>query len=172
MSDENNRPVTGELPADELIEIHDPEIDPAEIMAQIRERIQQRRVELGYEAQRFISFGGAQYPGRPEDVPYDPDFYDHLEMANELYLQVDTEIDLQPSPATRVPILGHLWSSIREQAHRLSIFYVNREVIHQANVNREIIGVLNKLASINLEQQRALMKLQEEFDALRAEIEK
>lgn len=172
MSGAEKRSAAGELPADDLIEIHDPEIDPAEIMAQIRERIQQRRVELGYESQRFISFGGAQYPGRPDDVPYDPDFYDHLEMANELYLQVDTEIDLQSSPATRVPILGHLWGSIREQAHRLVIFYVNRATTHQANINREIIGVLNKLASINLEQQRALMKLQDEIDVLRAEIEK
>ena len=172
MSDVDNRPVTGEPPADDLIEIHDPEIDPAEIMAQIRERIQQRRVELGYEPQRFMSFGGAQYPGRPDDVPYDPDFYDHLEMANELYLQVDTEIDLQSSPATRVPILGRLWGSIRVQAHSLVIYYVNRAVRHQANVNREIIGVLNKLASINLEQQRAMMKMQDEIDVLRAEIEK
>ena len=172
MSDTDNRSATGELPADDLIEIHDPAIDPAEIMAKIRERIQLRRAELGYETQRFISFGGAQFPGRPDDVPYDPDFYDHLEMANELYLQVDTEIDLQSSPATRVPILGHLWGSIREQVHHLAIFYANRAVIHQANVDREIIGVLNKLASINLEQERALMKLQDEIDVLRAEIEK
>ena len=35
MSDAENRPMTGELPADDLIEIHDPEIDPAEIMAAI-----------------------------------------------------------------------------------------------------------------------------------------
>lgn len=170
MSETEKRSADGGLPADDLIEIHDPEIDPAQIMAEIRERIQRRRAELGYYSQRFISFAGAQFPDRPDDVPYDPDFYDHLEMANELYAKVETKVDLQPSPATRVPILGNLWKIIREQAHGLAIFYVNRAIMHQANVNRELIGVLNRTAIINLEQQRKLMELQAEVEALRAEI--
>lgn len=171
MSSEQNSQ-TNNLPTNDLIEINDPEIDLDQIMAEIRERIQKRRAELGYEPQRFISYGGAQYPGRPEDLPYDPDFYHHLEMANSLYLEVETEIDLQPSSATRVPVLGRIWGYIREQAHNLSIYYVNRAVTHQANVNREIIGVLNKLASINLEQQRAMIELQNEIDTLRSQVEK
>ncbi len=160
------------LPTNNLIEINDPQIDPDQIMAEIRRHIQKRRQELGYEPQRFISYGGAQFPGRPEDLPYDPDFYNHLEMANKLYLEVETEIDLQPSAATRVPILGRLWQFIREQAHNLSIYYVNRAVVHQTHVDREIIGVLNKLAVINREQQRKMVKLQEEIETLRAQIEK
>lgn len=172
MSDSEKRIAAGELPADDLIEIHDPEIDPAQIMADIRERIQRRRAELGYESQQFISFGGALFPGRPDDIPYDPDFYEHLEMANELYAKVETEINLQPSPATRVPILGNLWKTIREQAHGLVIYYVNRAAMHQVNVNREIISVLNRAAIINLEQQRKLLELQAEVEVLRGEIKK
>jgi hypothetical protein len=166
------RSESSKLPTDDLIEIDDPQIDPDQIMAEIRRRIQKRRQELGYEPQRFISYGGAQFPERPDDLPYDPDFYNHLERANKLYLDVETEIDLQPSAATRVPILGQLWQFIREQAHNLSIYYVNRAVVHQSHVDREIIGVLNKLAVINLEQQREMIKLQQEIEALRAQIEK
>ena len=86
-------------------------IDPAAIMAEIRSRIQQRRPELGYEPQRFATFGGAQFPGRPDDLPYDPDFYDHLEMANELYLQVETEPNLQSHRRRRTPGLGKVWAA-------------------------------------------------------------
>jgi len=50
----------------ELIENHDPEIDPAQIMEQIRERIQHRREELGYPRKVFPTFGAAAYPGEPE----------------------------------------------------------------------------------------------------------
>ena len=45
-----------EIP-DDLIEIHDPEIDPAQIMEQIRQRVQQRREELGYPQLEFPPFG-------------------------------------------------------------------------------------------------------------------
>ena len=171
MSDTNQKTIVGDLPADDLIEIHDPNIDPAAIMAEIRARIQQRRLELGYEPQRFATFGGAQFPGRPDDLPYDPDFYDHLELANELYLQVETEPNLQPSPATRTPGLGKLWVNVRAQAHQLAIYYVNRHISHQAGVNREIIGVLNKLTEINVEQQRKIARLEQELADLRSDLD-
>lgn len=169
MSDLSEAPAPGELPADDLITINDPAIDSAAIMAEVRSRIQQRRAELGYEPQQFASFGGAQFPGRPDDLPYDPDYYDHLEMANELYLQVETEPNLQVSPATRTPGVGKVWAGVREQAHQLVLYYVNRSVSHQTSVNREIIGVLNKLTEINVQQQREIARLQQEVAALRAE---
>lgn len=159
----------GELPDDGLITINDPAIDSAAIMAEVRARIQQRRAELGYEPQRFSSFGGAQFPGRPDDLPYDPDYYDHLEMANELYWQVETDANLQVSPATRAPVVGKLWAGVREQAHQLVLYYVNRHISHQTSVNREIIGVLNKLTEVNVEQQREIARLRQELEALRAQ---
>ena len=93
-------------------------------------------------------------------------------MANEVYAIIDTETDLQPSPATRVPILGNLWKMIRDQAHGLVLYYVNRASMHQVNVNREIISVLNRAAIINLEQQRKLLELQAEVEKLRGELKK
>lgn len=170
MSGTNAKPAPGELPPNDLIEIHDPEIDPEEIMEEIRARIQERRQELGYVTKQFSTFGGAQFPGRPDDMPYDPDFYDHLELANELYIQVPTEADLQPSPALRIPLLGPLWAMIREQAHGLTLYYVNRSLSHQTGVNREIIGVLNKMTEISLDQQRTINSMQAEIDALREEL--
>lgn len=171
MAELNNSMMHGDMPPDNLIEIHDPEIDPSEIMREIRARIQKRREELGYVPQQFSTYGGTRFPGRPEDVPYDPDFYDHLEMANQLYLDVETDVDLQPSPALRVPILGSLWSTIREQAHQLVLYYVNRQVSHQMSINREMISVLNRAEGVILKQQRAIMTLQNDVYLLRRELQ-
>lgn len=171
MSDELDLGRMADLPSDDLIEIHDPEIDPAVVMAEIRERIQKRRKELGYVPPNFISFDGARYPGQPEDVPYDADFYYHLEQANELYIEAETETAILPSPATSIPVLGRLWSFVRTQAHGLVLFYVNRAVLRQVNVDRELVSTLNRLAEMHVEQQRTIMKMQAELDALRRQVE-
>lgn len=152
---------------DDLIEIHDPEIDPAQILEQIRERIRHRREELGYDDRTFPTFGATVYPGEPEDIPHDADLYHHLRIVNASYAQVDTEPTLAPSPATRVPILGRLWKLVRGEVHNLVLFYVNRAIAHQTGVNRHLVSVLNRLAAANEEQRRTILALQKEIASLR-----
>jgi uncharacterized coiled-coil protein SlyX len=160
------------LPDDDLIEIHDPEIDPAQLMAEIRQRIEQRRQQAGYTPQRFPTFGGTTYPGRPLDIPYDPTLYHALELLNKSYAEAPTEAVVVPSPATRVPLLGNLWQLIRTQAHGLVLFYVNRAVKHELNVNRQIVSTLNLLTATVQEQQREIMALQAELEALYSRLDK
>ena len=157
----------GNVP-DDLIEIHDPEIDPAQIVEQIRERIRMRRHELGYEDMVFPTFGATAYPGEPEDIPYDRDLYYHLRLANEIYTQAETEAVLVPSLATGVPLLGRLWRLVRREAHNLVLFYVNRAVAHQTDVNRHLVSALNQLAVMSQDQQRILLSLRSEIEALRS----
>lgn len=157
--------------SDDLIEIHDPEIDLAQIMGQIRERIRRRREELGYEKRTFPTFGAAAYPGEPDDVPYDPNLYHHLRLANETYAQVATGAMLAPSPATRIPVLGRLWQLIRGEVHNLVLFYVNRAIAHQTDTNRHLVSVLNRLTALSQEQQRVILALQAEIKALRQQKE-
>ena len=171
MSGSDLNPAPDELPFNGLLEINDPEIDPEAIMAEIRARILERRQELGYERPRFSTFGGSHLPERPDDIAYDPDLFDHLELANEHYTMVPSNADLQPSPATRVPILGPLWAMIREQAHGLVLFYTNRTASHQTGVNREIISILNSLTALTIEQQRTINQLQKELDIVLEELE-
>ena len=154
MSGSKMNQLDGKLPEDDLIEIHDPEIDSQAIMTEIRSRIQERRQEPGYHTPRFSTFGGTLLPDRPDDLPYDPALFDHLELVNEQYTAVPSDSDLQPSPATRVPILGPLWAMVREQAHGLVLFYTNRTASHQTGVNREIISVLNGLTAQVIEQRQ------------------
>lgn len=170
MSGSEMNPINGELPANDLIEIHDPEIDSEAIMAEIRARLEERRQALGYHQPLFSTFGGTLLPDRPDDIPYDPALFDHLELVNEQYTMVPSDSDIQPSPATRVPILGPLWATVREQAHGLVLFYTNRTAGHQTGVNREIIGILNGLTALVMDQQRMINKLQEELDTVRNEL--
>ena len=162
--------ILDDLP-DDLLEIRDPEIDPEQIMSRIRERIHQRRSELGYEPGQFPSFGGIVFPGKPDDIPYDPNLYYHLETANKIYLEVDTEPLLTSSPATRIPVLGRFWTLLRFAAHQLALFYVNRAITQQTNINRHMISTLNLLTATTQEQQRAIMDLEEEVKILREKLE-
>ncbi len=162
-TDNLNNQSTADLPADDLIEIHDPEIDPQALMADIRRRIQTRRLEAGYDNRTFPAFGAAMVcPEPPEGQPYSPDLYHHLRQVNSLYSEVETTSILAPSPATRVPILGRFWKLIREQAHGLVLFYVNRNISHQVKINRHLVSVLNQLTEENQELQRRIIALESE----------
>lgn len=162
-TDTQNDYLTADLPADDLIEIHDPEIDPQAIMAEIRRRIQARRLEAGYDNRTFPAFGEAMIcPEPPEGIPYSPDLYHHLRQANTRYSEVETAPILVPSPATRIPLLGRVWRLIREQAHGLVLFYVNRSVGHQVKLNRHVVSVLNQLTEENQALQRRVMALEAE----------
>jgi hypothetical protein len=151
-----------EIPSN-LIEIHDPEIDPARIMEEIRERIRRRREELGYPQRVFPAFGAAAYPGEPEGEGYDITLYFHLRRANENYHQIDVAPLIVPSSRSSIPILGPLWDRIRREAHNLVLFYVNKLAQRQVTVNRHLVSTLNRMAVQIQEQQRRIKALEEEL---------
>lgn len=147
----------------DLVEIHDPEIDPQALMAEIRSRIEARRRELGYVAQTFPSFGDAiEMPEPPQNLSYSIELYHHLQQANLLYSEVNTEPFLTESSSLKIPILGRLWRLIRRQAHNLVLFYTNRTLAHQVTVNRHLVSVLNQLVAENEELRQTIAGLQEQ----------
>jgi hypothetical protein len=154
--------------ARELIEIRDPEIDAAQVMEQVRERVRQRRAELGQPRTDFPVFGAAELLARPDDSQIDANLYHYLELANKSYNQFETGANLQLSPATRIPILGRVWSLVRRQAHELVLFYVNRNIEHQVAVNQQMVSALNLLTTSLEEQQRQIWQLEKEIEELRS----
>jgi hypothetical protein len=153
-----------ELP-DDWLEIDDPELDPAEIMEQIRSRIRHRREALGDPRDDFPTFGAAAYPGEPEG-DFDVDLYYHLRQANEAYPQVGVGSDLASSAMTRLPLIGRLWTRVRREAHNLVLFYLNKLAGQQAAVNRHLVSVLNRMAVHMEAQEMELKRLREEVDRL------
>jgi len=152
---------------DDLLESNNPEIDTVALMAQIRERMRQRRRELGVDNRSFPSYDVTSCPAEPDDLPYDANLYHHLRLANELYAEADTEPALHPSPLTRVPLFGRLWQRVRPSLHVLILFYVNRALAHQVTVNRHLVSVLNQLTIQVEAQQRTIAALQSDIQALR-----
>ncbi len=152
---------------DDLIEIHDPEVDPGRIMAEIRERIRRARQTAGLPA--FLSFGPVELPAEPDGDAYDAQLYYHLRRANELYGRLEVEPVLAPSPLTRVPVLGRVWGRLRREAHNLVVFYLNRLAGQQLAVNRHLVAVLNRMAARLQEQERQIRVLEEEIRRLRGE---
>jgi hypothetical protein len=156
-----------------FLEINDPEISAEQLTAAIQERVQQRRTQLGKVERDFPAFGMAvPCPQQPADLNHPPALYHHLRLVNGLYGRPETAPILAASPATRVPVLGRLWQLIREQAHSLVLFYVNRSVAHQTAVNRHVISALNQLTLLNQEQARTINALQIEVERLQKEREK
>jgi hypothetical protein len=156
------------MPDDDLIEIRDPEIDAAAIMAEIRSRIEERRAGADFEEESFPTFGAATpYPAGPAEAAAESGLYYHLWLANQTYNQAETAPFVAASPATQLPVLGRLWQLIREQAHQLVLFYVNRFVSQQTNVNRHLVSVANELTRELQEQQQQLRALEDEVRAMR-----
>jgi hypothetical protein len=155
------------LPDDGFLEIRDSALDQAEILEEIRQRIQKRRQELGYETQSFRSYGSITYPEKPDIIPYNADLYYHLRKMNEGYKEVGVEIQLQPSPSTRIPVIGKFWQQVRTAAHGLVLFYLDITTKKQLTINREFTNVINLLVAHSQQQQYEILRLEEEIEDLK-----
>lgn len=70
-------------------------------------------------------------------------FYEHLYLASMTYNQTETELYVTPST---VPLIGGLLDRLRRQFHNLVIFYVNRSVVKQIQINRHLLQAVSILA--------------------------
>jgi arginine utilization protein RocB len=155
-----------------FIEIHDPHITAISLAAEVETRVRRRRQQFGKVQADFPAYGAiTPCPQTPQDLPYRANLFHHLRQANRLYNQVQTDSILVSSPATSVPVFGRLWGLMREQAHSLVLFYVNRATAEQLNVNRHLVSVLNELTIVVQEQQQTISGLQQEIQVLHHRIE-
>ena len=76
------------------------------------------------------------------------------------------ELSLAPSWATQLPVVGKIWRSIREQAHRLVLYYVEMAVSKQVGFNEHVVGSMNRLAAMQV----TIATLQQEVTALQKQL--
>jgi len=145
----------------------DPEIDPERIMIEIREQISGIRKDLSFDDRSFPSFGAATYPDKPDDITYDLELYQHLNLVNQEWSQTGTTFDLKESAFSRLPILGDLWRALQLRMHGPALFYANRVAERQMAINGEVVEVLNRLVATSQGQQREINTLREELKKLR-----
>jgi hypothetical protein len=156
-----------QLPED-LVALNDPELSDQALLKLLERRIQERRQQLGIDRRRFPKFGMAAPPDLIPDIS-DPDLHQHMHLLYDSFDTPKTELNLADSPSTRLPVVGRLWKTIRNQAHDLVLFYVNRYVGHEVEVNRNIVSVLNLLVRVSDEHQREIEDLRARLEALRKE---
>lgn len=133
----------------------------------VEQRLARRRATMGTPSPiDFPAFGYlSPMPQPPENGTISKTLYHHLRRLNEMPLP-ETSPLLHPSPATKVPILGRMWAMVREQAHQLILFYVNRYASHETVVNNHTLNMLNELTRLTQSQHEEILQLQEELTTL------
>jgi hypothetical protein len=148
------------------IEIRDPQIDTEAVMARIRENLRGRPA-TGLDLAALPTFDVDSV------IQVDDEVLDyHLEQAASSADKVWPELSLAPSWATQLPIVGRFWRMIREQAHRLVLYYVEMAASKQVGFNEHVVGSLQRLAA--MQQEMALLRqeivaLKQQLAALQAE---
>jgi hypothetical protein len=91
--------------------------------------------------------------------------YDALDEAGLVMDSIHVQPTLTPP---HLPLIGGLWQQVREQAHVLVVFYVNRLAGLQGVFNREVVAALSQLVRDLDRGGRA--NPEDEIGALRAEV--
>jgi hypothetical protein len=148
------------------IVIHDDLITSEELVTEVERRVAQRREELGGVNLVFPTFGHVSTFPEPAENQANPHLYYYLKQANQPPSPAVGPI-LAPSPATRMPVVGRIWQTIRGEMHNLVLFYVNRSVRDQSQLNVNLVSALNELTRVVQAQQAEIESLRAELHRLR-----
>jgi hypothetical protein len=133
---------------------------PADRIRAIDARIRTRHAELGLSDVDKPEYGLAPLP--PSEPYAGADMralIEHLAAAYRSFRTPPIELELAPSPATRLPVLGPIWARIRASAHKLPLFYAHRAALRQMAVQRALLSALNLLTVRVQRQRRELAEL-------------
>ena len=155
----------------EWLILQDAELSGADLAARVETQLARRQAELGRVSPQFPTFGFvADMPQPPNDRQFSPNLYHHLRQANDTP-SPETDPVLASSPITRLPVLGRLWGLIRQEAHNLVLFYVNRLAARQEKSQSHVVNVLNELTRQVQAQQEEIEQLREQL-AQQGKVEK
>ncbi len=143
------------------IKLNDEVLDDKEIVKDLAQKAENREEKLSPGILSIPPFGTAsEMPNPPLDLPHSFDLYSNLRLFNENYYRAETHIHLADSPAINIPIFGPIWKRVRQFAHNLVIYYVNRHIAHQNQINFLMTNILNELTRENEKLKRQLRELQ------------
>lgn len=140
------------------LRLTDDEIDPAVLAQTLQERAAQRPADPSW----WPRYGDSvdRVDGSADEHRQQLDH--HLQRARRLMTD-DGALSkplLASSPATRLPILGRLWQTMRQQAHTLILFYVNRQRGRQAEIDHHLLQTIALLEKENRRLSERLAQLE------------
>lgn len=126
----------------DVIEINDPDIDVEDIMARIRERIQQRRAQAADQGLDYDRLADQKGPAFRSTAPSDSDlYYDLYQVRNSA-----DSIWISLSVVGRsIPVIGGLVNRVRRALHNVVLYYVNMLAGRQVVFNRAVTGALQHI---------------------------
>ena len=150
----------------EVVDIREPEVNVEEIMARIRERVQQRRARAEAEGLAYdrlvdgdLAFDAS---GRRLGADFYYDLYQARQGADSIWVSLSV-IGNQRYPQ----MLGAFITRIHHAAHQLVLYYVNMLAGRQVNFNRAVIGAVSGLAEANESMAERMEALEKEVADLR-----
>lgn len=142
-----------------------PNLNEQPVVAKIQARLAAAQAEQPKKP--VPTFPHIVYPGKPADIPYDVALYQHLQAAERQAPDFERDLLLSKSPLQSWPLIGPLFQKIRRGLHRIALFYVNRSLKHQFQINRHLLESVGRLTAVTQQQQRTIQALQNELEALK-----
>jgi hypothetical protein len=147
------------------------DVDVEAVMKDVKNRVYQNRQKALAEGLSPNEFVFEDYPEELNVGHYDPEFYKRLRLANQPYKIRGVHPVIRSSQLTRLPVFGRILAKIQAASHNLVIFYVNSLGAEVIGFQKHVASVLNRLVSWNQAHDREIMRLQQEVEALKKQIE-
>ena len=106
------------------------EVNIEEIMRDIRATILAKHATIGDGGEPLVPTSGKRLP---------PEFYEHLYQAALAYGNVGVKMHVTK---VNIPLLGGFIEWLRSKMHELTLFYVNKVVSQQTEVNYHLLRAL------------------------------
>jgi hypothetical protein len=152
----------------DAIEILAPEVNREEVIAELENRIQQRRLQAQAEGWDYDHLVKGQAEDLSGSGRFGPDLCYDLYQAGRSADAIGVSLSLKES---RVPVLGRLFIRLRRELHNLSVYYVNILARQQAVFNRAVLKILSQWIDELDESPQQVATLEAELSSLRQRID-
>lgn len=132
-----------------------------DMLAVIENRI--RQAQHAKQHTRSLRNAKLLYPAKPADIPYNTQLYQHLDTAKNSITTYSRDLQIAENSLAKVPLLGKVVQAIQRQLHQIALFYTNRAMRHQLEINEHLLESLGQLTLENQKQQRIIAELQEQL---------
>ena len=135
--------------------------DTIDILAKIENRIQQ--AQHSSQHTKTTRHAKLLYPAKPADIPYNILLYQHLDETKNTLTTYNRDMQIAENKLTKIPFVGRIVRSIQQQLHQVALFYTNRALRHQLEINQHLVESIGQLTIENQKQQRLIVELQEQL---------
>lgn len=103
------------------------------------------------------------YPAKPADIAYNILLYQHLDATKNNLTNYSRDLHIEKNKLTKIPLFGKIMYAMQRQLHQIALFYTNRALRYQLEINQHLLESIGQLTIENQKQQRLITNLQEQL---------